>query len=487
MRKLVVLGAIVLALLLPAPFMDAESAEEDPWADPFADFSDDPFQDPSSDPFADLFMDEAMIEDLGEIEDQESLESGQAVAQSFLSTDKIEIGGTASTSLGSTWTWQERPTSAKELWENSDSSLNLNLSSDIYLDARPSSNFRFFTKFRAMYPFNTTVIVGAKDSPDLSFPDEASVSQLNIKIREMFTDIDLDDRIYLRFGKQTVNWGVGYFFSPADVISLVPIDPENPSLEREGPIALKASLPLGLSFIDAYLIGDEKVRKLEDIGLAARASIYLAPLSWELGVAYQKDRPLSLITTLRFPLGDFDLFAEGRLNFGRLGKKVLGMNQYAEDNDPHVSASAGFLYMNSDAKFTAVAQYLFHGEGYDDTDLIAPFATALGTGDIPLEAAIFGKHHSALSLGLTELFHEDLSANLLWQASWTDLSGLLSASLSWQIFDMLRLTGGIHLGYGERPSEYGGVEINLNEPVSLRNPYGRLGASLTLNFGTERF
>ena len=477
------LAALSFAALSPVAAQEASDSEDDLFSDDA--FSDDVFGD-------DMFSDDTMIEDLGELEDQIEGTGGQEAADSFLSTDSVEIGGSVRSSLGSTWSWADLPDSGNAFLEDGTDSLALDLSADLFLDARPANDFRFFAKVRTAYPFRSSVsaLSGATLAGASLVTTETQISQLNLQVRELFTDIAIRDTVFLRFGKQTVNWGVGYFFSPADIISLTPIDVEDPQAEREGPIALKASLPLGLHNIDAYIIGDDTVRSLEDLGLAARTYLYLAPLSLELGAGYQKDRPLSLISTARVSVGDFSFFGEGRVNFGRLAQKIETDGSLADDDSAYFSGTAGLLYSNTDANVTAIAQYLYQGEGYNDTDLLDNAAAGVFAGTLPAEvAALFGRHHTVLSLGLSELFHEDLSANLLWQASWSDLSGLVSTSLSWQIFDRLSLSGGVHLGYGDRPSEFGGVELvpGSGDYLSLRNPYGRLGLSLTLGFGGGRF
>ena len=51
---------------------------------------------------------------------------------------------------------------------------------------------------------------------------------VSLALSELFADFDVDNRVFVRAGKQTVNWGVGTFFSPANLINLDEIDPEDP-------------------------------------------------------------------------------------------------------------------------------------------------------------------------------------------------------------------------------------------------------------------
>ena len=86
---------------------------------------------------------------------------------------------------------------------------------------------------------------------------ERSTESLDISLHELFLDYTLWDRLYLRAGKQTVNWGVGYFFSPADVINIGRIDPFDAEAPREGPLALKAHYPMGSNNYYVYVIFED--------------------------------------------------------------------------------------------------------------------------------------------------------------------------------------------------------------------------------------
>ena len=108
------------------------------------------------------------------------------------------------------------------------------LSGSLFLDARPSREFRAFAKIKGD--------VRLTESP----------LDPNIALHELFADFTLADKAFFRLGKQTVNWGVGHFFSPADIINVGRIDPENPEAEREGPVALGLHLPSGRNNFYTY-------------------------------------------------------------------------------------------------------------------------------------------------------------------------------------------------------------------------------------------
>lgn len=440
--------------------------------DPFDPFAD-PFEVPEvdDDPFAGMFSDDDMIE---VVESDPTGARGQAAYEDLLKSDGILIGGRMFSTLSADWGW-------RDISENVTDSLSFSLGTDIFFDARPSSELRVFFKFRTEYPFNTTELVGT-----------SIIEKVSFVVRELYTDVTLDKSILFRFGKQTVNWGVGRFFSPADVIALVPIDPQNPDAEREGPLALRMSAPvLQDHTFDAYVIGNESVRRLKDLGLGARLELVFQPLELGLGVAYQQDRPFRTILTARMPVSDFAFFGEGRLSFGRLGGKIKCGGTTSDDDNLYFSGTTGLTYANTDNKVSFGIQYMFNGEGYDDPELIGDAYQAVVAGNAPASAfTYFGKHYLGLSIGSSEFLHEDLSASVMAFANFSDLSGIATASLTWRAFDGVSLGPVVRFGWGEEPSEFFGFTTGLpgNEVVvSPRNSFGRFGFGLQFTIGGGKF
>ncbi|AHC13757.1 hypothetical protein L21SP2_0317 [Salinispira pacifica] len=467
---------------------------------------------------------DGMIEEIGEPGEDDGDDS-QAYTE-FLTSEAVQIGGSLSSSLSNYWSWSEYPGSddAPDDQEVNDQ-LGINLRGTVYLNARPSTDLRVYMKVKTSYPFSsgTQVLDSATyipDIPETPTEDEEGVATTsttvetpNLDIFEFYSDVNWNQRLFFRFGKQTVNWGVGYFWSPGDFISLVPIDPDDPEAEREGPVAIKASLPFGLNMIDAYLIGDETVREFSELGVAGKASLYLAPVEIELGAGYQKDRPFRVMSTARLPLRDITFFGEGRLSFGRQGSVVSDPGDldvepvpelpvFEEDDATYFSGTAGFLYLKSDlfeskTDLNLIAQYFFQGEGYDGSEYVRALAYGLSTGEIQSDQlGNTGRHYTALSLGLNQLFLEDLSLSSFWQANWSDMSGQINSSLTYRFFDGLSLSAGVITAYGESPSEYvslgsftlppefGGEEVSV---PSFKNPFGDLAINVTVNLGGGRF
>ena len=183
--------------------------------------------------------------------------------------------------------------------KEADRALRHDLGAVLYLDARPNRDFRVFAKGKADFAS------AGRDEPDE--PDKAP--EFAFTLFELFADFHWDDRVFFRAGKQRADWGVGRFFSPADLISLVTIDPLDPDAEREGPVALKVHAPIGVHNGYLYVITDDYTDPL-DVAVGARGEVVVGGVELGFGGLMQAELVPKAIATATGALGDFDLFGE---------------------------------------------------------------------------------------------------------------------------------------------------------------------------------
>ena len=161
--------------------------------------------------------------------------------QELLTSEEVIIGGRFVSSAAAMLHWGAGnwPDPARPL-ENLSNTALIGIRSSLYFDARPQENFRVFGKVKTSYPFYRENPSGQK------IPD--------ITIFELYADTNWNNRLFIRAGKQVAMWGVGHFYSPADFLSLSMIDPEDPEAEREGPAAVKLTVPLGIHSLYLHLL-----------------------------------------------------------------------------------------------------------------------------------------------------------------------------------------------------------------------------------------
>ena len=403
-------------------------------------------------------------EDLFEDSDKEEAAQELAPEEAFLVSEKLEWGGSFDLTFTTRVAWDgyPRPWTA-EFWKEGSPSLTSKLSGDLFFDARPDRDFRVFGKVKAVY----------------QYPDDWEV-----EIFELFSDFQIKDLIFFRAGKQTVQWGVGYFFSPADVLNLVSIDPEDPEVEREGPIAVKAHFPFAAHNAYLYLVAGD-IDEPYEIAVAPKLELLLGGYELGIGAFYQVDLTPKGMLTLTGPLRDLDLFAEAMIQWGSDRTFVdfsPPPDTYTVENELLFSGTAGFSYINPDWNLSLFAQYFFNGQGYTETfSSTSPLVgSALLAGYITAADLLYpGRHYLAASIGWYELLDSDFSLSLLYLANLSDRSGLITPTVTWEPIDHVSLSTGFRFSYGESGDEYGPNEY---DPAA-----GPLAWTFTVSLGGGRF
>lgn len=461
-----------------------------------------------------LFGDEEVVETVAESAE------GTAV-KSLLQSESVRVGGTFTGKAAASWKWNDPWDGSFDLAAPDEDKLEPALSALVFFDGRPTEESRFYGSIKTSWPFSEykSVLTGAEYVPATAFPPaDASVSTTsttltlpNIEVFELFSDFSYGDALYLRFGKQTINWGVGYFYSPANVMNLERIDPTDPEAQLEGPVALRAlyAIPGTQANLWAYAVFDSDEMDLLDTALAAKAELVFGGFELGLGGYYKRYDPIRGMVTAVGSVRDIALFGEGTVQLGTdrtwvtevsstLPRFVSTTSADDYDGEVYLKGTVGFNYTNSDAKLTVIGQYLYDGEGYADADREARIAEArddeaaikailaLADPDSDVDAVYSaflkglilssGRHYGALTLSKSELFVDDLSASVLALANLSDLSAIVKPTLSYAFFDGLSLSASATFALGFDDGEY--VVLNDGRAMSL---------SLTLTMGTGSF
>ncbi|MDX9959059.1 MAG: hypothetical protein RBT68_11515 [Spirochaetia bacterium] len=446
--------ALVLALVMTLGVTERVSAQEIPAATPDHDApaGDNPAGD---DPFGeDLFGDDAFGNDLfGEdlFGDTDALvsqaqETEVDSAAELLTQDRVKLGGELMLDV--------QATTEPETWETGNApevDPAVDLEMDLYVDARPDETLRIYAKGSLTYPFA-----------------EAS----DYKIKEAFADIEPVQGTYVRAGLQTLNWGVGYFFSPANLLDLGRIDPEDPEARLPGRLAVRAQVPVRLDNYYAYALLDEAA---EDgpVGMAGKLELLLGSVELGLGGLWQPDAPQAAMATLTGRLGDFDLFGEASLRWNEDKVFVVaddlqpsGISTETREDTIFGLGTVGFTWTWMDdlgrLDVALRGQYYYNGLGYDDQKLISDNPEAImplvSTGVLGTEDLMErGRHYGAASLGLSDIGGSNAGARIFWLGNLAEGSGKVSLGPSYEGLENLKISLEYNLFYGPAGSEFTGA------------------------------
>lgn len=393
----------------------------------------------------------------------------------------VEIGGSYRFSLTGDAHWASLNDLAEKPLQPDSHRATVDLGATVFLDARPADDFRVFGKVDLSYPFTTD----ADAQPAREFDDIVTV-------KELFSDFTIGDVLFLRGGKHTIAWGVGYFFSPADVLNLTAIDPDDPEAEREGPVSLRANLPIDFHNLYLYVLADPVDGGVQ-FAVAPKAEVVLDGAEVGIGAYYQPDRVPRAMLTLTTSLLEFDLFAELEGSLGsdrrfvqradRGTGNAFGLRTVRNTDDPFAAATAGLRYTYApeaeDWSATLVGQYLWNGEGYEDPDLLrdnrAGVAALLAAGDLSgADLAYTGRHYAAASLNVALGRGADWSLGAFWLSNLSDGSARVSPSVTFRLLDQLSLRAAVSATYGGDGAEM--------------TPFGsRFAVTLTATLGSGRF
>jgi len=356
-----------------------------------------------------------------------------APEEALLVQDRLAVGGSYSFNLQATRPFLDG--------KAGDTSLSGNLGTQVYLDARPDPNFRLFAKAGISYAL----------SEKLTPPRE---EHLEVKLQELFADFNYDNKVFFRAGKQNVKWGVGYFFSPADIINIGRIDPLDPEAEREGPAALKIHYPKGSSNYYLYALFDD-VKELQDLALAPKMEFVAGKTEFGLGAFYQRGKHPRLMATVSSSFGEVGFFGEAVLSFGsdRGFLEPKGpVYEVVQKDGLFVQATAGGMYRYQDRDgrldLAATLQYYFLGS-----------LALMGS----------GRHYLAASLTWNRIFGSKLTASTLVLANLSDQWGLVSATLRLPSHGKFSPSVGIRSTFGAPGTEYGaaGRAVTVYAAVSV--------------------
>lgn len=370
-----------------------------------------------------------------------------------LEGNKLRIGGSLDSSLKLNCNWAE-PYEPKP-----DSTLKTTLNANLFFDARPVENLKIYGKFSFGFPFEKSLsglaVLQKKQLPLL--PNDIAVpigvnGAINISIRELYTDFSLKDIAFFRFGKHAVKWGTGYFYSPADIINISRIDPQDPEADKEGPLSLRTHIviPRTQHNLWFYLLPPaESGFKTENTAVAAKAEFVFGNWEWGIGGRYRYEQAPKLITTLSGSIaGKVAVFAEGVFAWGSdyIYYKNGDYNSgYTEKNKAFFQATAGASYSNAKTHTSVAAQYFYNGFGYRNTKEVqsiieAGFAEAQkgnllhssvrAAGNITSMGNI-GQHYIACTLSQNKIGTEKLRAQLFQQFAVSELQGMSVLTFSW--------------------------------------------------------
>lgn len=460
-------------------------------------------QDASASSDEDMFGKEETI-------NQAAKSSSEAEGKSdFLKYDQVKVGGSITGKVGYDSIWSPAWDGSAKPFKPTDKFITPDLEGALTVVAKPTVDFGVNMEARTSWPFQNaqTVSSGQPDNIYTRGADEskATVSSPNIAIWSLYSKFNWQDKVYFSFGKQPLSWGVSKsYFQPADdIFAISPtIDPTDTSKEREGPVSLRTTVPLGstknLYFIAALPAdtGNDSTKvDPEDARLAAKWEFGAGNTEAALAAFYSyrdRSRLLAMATT---GFGRWNLYGEA---IGKYGSKryfieedpsvpFLGLSGSKESERLYFTGTIGGYYTDSDNYLTLNLAYLYNGEAQEKVSAAEALSYYTAYSD-RYDGIRLGRHYAFASLSKTDILpdklgSDKLSASIIAIASLSDMSGIVMPSLTWKFFDYMSLKTGLSFNFGQEGDEY--IVQGLGEGYGATKP--GVDFNLLLTVGTGSF
>ncbi|UTC75940.1 hypothetical protein E4O03_04305 [Treponema sp. OMZ 792] len=408
-----------------------------------------------------------------------------------LEAKKLRIGGSLGSSMGINYAWED-PYSKKDdymkSFKDGKGTFNTALNGSLFFDARPVEDLKLYGKFIFGFPFEKS-LSGALTIPKNTFFNANDIiapisvnGAVNIKIQELYTDFSAKDIAFFRFGKHAVKWGTGYFYSPADVINISRIDPEDPTADREGGLSLRTHIiiPKTQHNIWLYLLPPGQGDGFDPKYTAGAAKGEFVIGNWELGVGgwYKYEKAPRLVATFSGSIaGKVAVFGEGVFAWGSdYTYYKTDMSPYTEKNKPFFQATLGGSYSNDDTHTSIALQYFYNGFGYSNTDAAVNILDQAKNPALLFNAAFrekvqnisamgnIGQHYIAFTISQNKLGTDKLSLSLFQQFAISELEGFSKLTLNWKIYKFASMSTGPSFSYplSSKSKTKGGIGYTLS-------------------------
>ncbi len=296
------------------------------------------------------------------------------------------------------------------------------MGSSLSFDARPAPYFRVWGTLSVSYAGS----LGSGDYSQLPVPS----------FSELFCDYSVADVLFLRIGKQVVNWGASRFFAidnlPARVPTAAHLIPDE-GFDNSAGIGLKVGVPIGVHNITALMqvkesyLQDPSRPRPGEVGYGLSGEVLLGNSELSVGGYYQQYlRPRALIMA--------------KTSFFGIDAQAEAIVAYTKGPGVAVSWVGNLFWEQQDVRFRVAAEYIYNAESHqhyiDDSQQGYP------TG-----------HAVACLAGFREIFGTKIDVGVQWEHAFLDNSGIVIPAVVFKPWEHVSFTLGFPVLYGPASGE----------------------------------
>lgn len=293
----------------------------------------------------DLFSSPGSIFDIEEIVDKNKIEEEEkSIGISGKAESVIELTGTRDWIKGIN----------KDDPNAQDNTLSSYILGNLFLDIRLKKGVKCFANMETMHDSN------AEDA--------------DFFLREFFIDFNTKHSVYLRTGKQVLQWGRCYLWNPSDLINVEKKMFKEKIGSREGAYGIKIHVPFGTKYNIYGFLDTGKVTTADEIGTAFKFEFVLGKTEMAFSVWGKKGYRSVYAYDFSTRIFGIDTFGEAAFSYGDNYETLRLENgyliKYKEKNKwiPRVCIDLGksFEFMNIKDRISLNLEFYYNHTGLTD-------------------------------------------------------------------------------------------------------------------------
>ncbi|MGA2141207.1 MAG: hypothetical protein ABSG94_02195 [Brevinematales bacterium] len=328
---------------------------------------------------------------------------------------------------------------------------------NLLLDVRLTQGIKAFANVQATYiPVNSSAaqaLTGQAASPTNT--STSNVTTLNLQ--ELFLDANINNAVYFRAGKQVLQWGVGNYWSPSDLINI-----QKESFQAlsgsysqyiEGVYGLKAHIPFGTSANLYGFVNMNGVSEPQNLAFSGKAEFLINPVEISAAIwAKENYHPVYALdlTTRLFNWVDFKgeaSFADSDTTpyYSTASNTAAGYgpatyNPYYISNQLVSKVAIGFTktfdWELSD-RISVTVEFYYKSDGYtqnyltNSTFLNSIQESMFTTGQTAYTMSDFYAYNWLFTGSLNEFIDQNLTLSVTAVGNFVDYSYEVGSTLSW--------------------------------------------------------
>lgn len=308
--------------------------------------------------------------------------------------EKLKLSGYFEAIGGIGAGWEEWP-ELQDLGQYFDGSIGFKADANLYVDARPDKDFRFFASFATSIN-----------------PMDGSNKWTDFKISELFVDYTLLDSIFIRLGQHSTSWGQGKIFTNSNLMA-----------DSAGNFSFRAGMPAVLNGIQALILAKQTIDYYKDLIYAAKVDAVFWNTYFSLGARYQADEGIKGLFSIKKVVFGTDLLSD------------VTISQEGTELD------------STEFDFTALAGF------FREWDSLKLYGEYLGKGHVGQSVEGY-EQKIGLDFGYKHIFGSGFNYGLEYRHEFKDNSGYIINALAWKPWKYITATLALPLVYGPTGAFY---------------------------------